>query len=152
MYEYFVYIYVCLLHCVKYFVISYHQLKRCLFFHDRTVHGRNKQHLSLILSNLKLKQSEEERLHRGPIQMPEMSCSLDLILMERCKLEVHKLSFVVICGDGCLWGKHKVVSKYDIKSESLFRSTHPSPHSHICIFIYSYPYQCILYYILGKNK
>ena len=113
------YLYVCLLYCVKYVIISCHQLKCCLFFHDRTVHGRNKQHLSLILSNLKLKQSEEGRLHHGPIQMVEMSCSLVLILVERCKLEVNKLSFLCylwgrwlfVCG----WGKHKVVSKVHIE-------------------------------------
>ena len=108
------YLYVCLLYCVKYVIILCHQLKCCLFFHDRTVHGRNKQHLSLILSNLKLKQSEEERLHHGPIQMVEMRCSLGLILMERCKLEAHKLSFVCYLWAMVVSGANikYVVSKY----------------------------------------
>ena len=52
----------------------------------RIVHGRNKQHLYLILSNLKLKRNDEASRHLGLTLMVEMNCSLALALMERCRL------------------------------------------------------------------
>ena len=54
-----------------------------LFADSRIVHGRNRQHPSLILRHLKLKLNDEGRQHHGPILMAEMKCSPDLILMER---------------------------------------------------------------------
>ena len=57
-----------------------------LQFFSRIVHGKNRQHQSLILNNLKLKQKGEEKQLHGQILMEVMNYSLDLDQMERCKL------------------------------------------------------------------
>lgn len=67
----------------------------------RIVHGKNRQHLSLILKPLKLKQKGEEKQLLGQILMEEMNCSLALDQMERCQLVDHKmLTKCVVCGRG----------------------------------------------------
>ena len=59
--------------------------------YQRIVHGRNKQHRSLTLSNLKLKPSDEASQHLGLTLMGEMNYSLDLDLMGKCRLVERKL-------------------------------------------------------------
>lgn len=56
----------------------------------RIVHGKNRQHQSLILKHLKSKQRGEEKQLHGRILTQEMNCSLDLDQMERCRLVDHK--------------------------------------------------------------
>ncbi len=61
------------------------------------MHGKNRQHQSLILRHLKSKQRGEEKQLHGLILTQVMNCSLALDQMERCRLVDHKMLKRVVC-------------------------------------------------------
>ena len=67
-----------------------------LLFYTRIERGKNRQHLSLILKHLKLKQKGEGKQLHGQILMEVMNCSLDLDRMERCKLVEHEFDDIAL--------------------------------------------------------
>ena len=79
-------------HFVTQVMVCFNELiMRSLICCFRIVHGKNRQHQSLILKHLKSKQRGEEKQLHGRILTQEMNCSLDLDQMERCRLEDHKM-------------------------------------------------------------